>query len=103
MKTLMENVISELLSKRVEGDLIFSTNKSLKMSAQKEMISDYKVSSSQILGLRVIKDGKVGISYTEAMDEEPLDSVISETTRMLYAKSSGLGNTGIKARFAKRP
>ncbi len=76
MKTLMENVISELLSKRVEGDLIFSTNKSLKMSSQKEMISDYKVSSSQILGLRVIKDGKVGISYTEAMDEESLKLMV---------------------------
>jgi len=41
--------------------------------------------------------------HTDAMDEEPLDSVISETTRMLYAKSSALGNTGIKARLAKRP
>ena len=55
----MENVISELQGKRAEGDLIFSSNKSLKMSAQKGMISDYKVSSSQILGLRAIKDGKV--------------------------------------------
>ena len=40
---------------------------------------------------------------TEAIEDEPLDSVISETTRMLYAKSSALGNTGINARLAKRP
>jgi PmbA protein len=74
----MENVISELQGKRAEGDLIFSSNKSLKMSAQKGMISDYKVSSSQILGLRAIKDGKVGISYTEAMDEESLKLMVEQ-------------------------
>ena len=51
MKKLMENVISELQGKRAEGDLIFSSNKSLKMSAQKGMISDYKVSSSHLYSI----------------------------------------------------
>jgi PmbA protein len=76
VKKLMENVMTDLQKKHAEGDLIFSSNKSLKMSSQKEMISEYKVSSSQILGLRVIKDGKVGISYTEAMDEESLNLML---------------------------
>lgn len=34
---------------------------------------------------------------TEAIDDEPLDSVISETMRMVYWKSSGAGSSGISA------
>ena len=40
---------------------------------------------------------------TEAMDEDPFDSVISETTRMVYGKRSISGRTARKARLAKRP
>ncbi|CFV98514.1 Uncharacterised protein [Bordetella pertussis] len=41
--------------------------------------------------------------HTEAIDEEPLDSVISDTRRMVYWKSSGAGSSGSSARLARRP
>jgi hypothetical protein len=41
--------------------------------------------------------------HTEAIDDEPFDSVISETTRIEYGKSAWLGRTATKARLAKRP
>ncbi len=41
--------------------------------------------------------------HTEAIDEEPLDSVISETTRTEYGKSSLDGITATSARLARRP
>lgn len=41
--------------------------------------------------------------HTEAIDEEPLDSVISETTRMVYGNSSRLGITANTPRLARRP
>ncbi len=40
---------------------------------------------------------------TDAMEEEPFDSVISDTTRIEYANSSGVGKTAASARFASRP
>ena len=40
---------------------------------------------------------------TEAIDDEPFDSVISETTRIEYGKSSLVGNTATSARLARRP
>ena len=40
---------------------------------------------------------------TEAIDEEPFDSVISETTRIVYGKSSFFGSTGWIARQASLP
>src|SRR5665648_117578 len=78
MKKIMERIINQLTDHKAEGDLIFSSSKSLKMSSQKGSISEYKVSSSQILGIRAIKDGRVGISYTEAMDDESVSLLIKE-------------------------
>ncbi len=40
---------------------------------------------------------------TEAMEEEPLDSVISDTTRTVYGNSSIVGITASTPRFARRP
>lgn len=78
MKSMMEKVMNNITDKKGEGDLILSTSKSLKMSAQKGEINEYKVSSSQILGVRVIKDNRVGISYTESFDEDSLKLLVKQ-------------------------
>ncbi|MFP5384792.1 MAG: TldD/PmbA family protein [Bacteriovoracia bacterium] len=78
MKDLMEKVINKVTDFKAEADLIYSSSRSLKMSSQKGAISEYKVSSSQILGIRAIKDGKVGISYTESLDEDSLDLLVKQ-------------------------
>ncbi len=41
--------------------------------------------------------------HTDAIDDEPLDSRMSETTRIVYGKSSVLGTTGTSARSASAP
>src|SRR3979409_1750319 len=41
--------------------------------------------------------------HTEAIDEEPLDSKMSETTRIVYGKSSVEGIIGTSARSASAP
>jgi PmbA protein len=78
VKELMERVMNDLADQKAEGDLIYSSSKSLKMSAQKGSISEYKVSSSQILGIRVIKDHRVGVSFSEALDEESIRFMIKQ-------------------------
>src|ERR671927_1242752 len=40
---------------------------------------------------------------TEAIDEEPLDSRMSDTTRIVYGNSSTDGTTGTSARSASAP
>ena len=42
-------------------------------------------------------------AQTVAIELEPLDSVISETTLMAYSNSSGFGNTASKALLANFP
>ena len=43
------------------------------------------------------------VPQTEAIELEPLDSVISETTRMVYGKSSASGMTDCTPRLASLP
>ncbi len=78
MKKLMENVLDRLSDHKAEGDLFYTTSKSLKLSSQKGSLSEYKVSSAQILGVRAIKDGRVGISFTESLDDESLNLLVKE-------------------------
>src|SRR5438309_1494053 len=40
---------------------------------------------------------------TEAIDDEPLDSRISETTRTVYGNLSGVGMTALRLRSARAP
>src|SRR5919202_5927828 len=41
--------------------------------------------------------------HTEAIDDDPLDSKMSDTPRMVYGNSSVLGTTGTSARSASAP
>jgi hypothetical protein len=41
--------------------------------------------------------------HTVAIEDEPFDSVMSDSTRMVYGKSSLLGSTGLSARQASLP
>src|SRR5512141_3012671 len=41
--------------------------------------------------------------HTDAIDEEPFDSVISETTRTTYGNDSMLGLTACTPRLGRRP
>src|SRR6478672_9771317 len=41
--------------------------------------------------------------HTDAIDEEPFDSVISETTRSTYGNASIVGLTACTPRLARRP
>ena len=43
------------------------------------------------------------VPQTDAIELEPLDSVISETTRMVYGNSSSVGITPRTPRLARRP
>lgn len=72
-RNTMEALLDEAKKAGADSaDVIFSTGKSLSMSAQEGQLDTYKVSGSKIAGVRVIKDQKVGISYTEAFDKEAL-------------------------------
>lgn len=73
MKNILEkaqNIAHDL--KIPQFDIILTTGSSLNLSAQQNTLDTYKVSSSSIIGIRVIKDKKIGISYSEDFSDESL-------------------------------
>lgn len=69
-----------------ECDVVLSKGNSLSLSAQNGSIDKYQVSGSQVMGLRVIKDNKVGLSYTESTDKDALK--IAASSAVENAKNS---------------
>ena len=71
-------VIDLVKAAGASGDLIIDQGESLSLKAREGELEEYKVSSSQIFGLRVIKDGKVGTAHSEAVDRDALSSLVEQ-------------------------
>ncbi len=71
-------VMSLLDKAGAEGDLLIDQQSSLALSVKDATLEEHKVSSSQVFGLRVIKDNKAGIAYSEASDDAALKSMVEQ-------------------------
>lgn len=60
------------------GDLIVEEGQSLSLKARDGDLEEYKVSSRQVYGLRVIEDGHVGTAYSEASDPDALTAIVED-------------------------
>lgn len=76
MNHLNEKIEKVLALSKKKGikdiDIITQSSDSFSLKAEKGELSEYKKADTQSLGIRVIKDNRVGISYTEALDDESL-------------------------------
>ena len=78
LKTTIDKVMNMAKAKGAEADCILDKSNVLSLKADEGELSEYKVSGSQVLGIRVIKDGKVGTSYSEALDDESLSFMVDQ-------------------------
>ena len=62
---LIDIALETLTNMEATGDVIFHQEKTLSLSAEKGRISKYQLANHQLLGVRSIKNNKVGISYCE--------------------------------------
>ena len=72
------SVLDRVRQSGAEGDLIIDEGQSLSLKAREGELEEHKVSSSQIFGLRVIKNDRVGTAYSEAADKDALDSMVDQ-------------------------
>jgi PmbA protein len=78
MNLIADQVLDGVKKHGATGDLIIDEGQSLSLKASQGELEEYKVSSSQIFGLRVIKDGRVGTAYSEASDKDALTSMLDQ-------------------------
>lgn len=82
MKNILEKTQSIAHDLKVpQFDIIVNKGSSLSLSAQQNKLETYKVSSSSMIGIRVIKDQKVGISYSEDFSDDSLKTMVKSALK----------------------
>ncbi len=74
----LEYIIDLTKNQNAHADVICTTASNLNLKSDKGIIEEYKVSSGQVFGIRVIKDNKVGLSYSESSSQEALSTMIDQ-------------------------
>lgn len=72
-------ILDQAKSLGATADVIIDEGSSLSLKVENGKLSEHKVSSAQVFGVRTIKDGKVGTAYSEASDDESLSYMVNES------------------------
>lgn len=73
----VDYVLSEAKRQGAEADVIVNRSNSFSLKANQGQLDEYKVSSSQVLGVRVVKDARIATSYSESLEESSLDLMLT--------------------------
>lgn len=73
----VDYVLSEAQRQGAEADVIVNRSSSFSLKANQGELDEYKVSSSQVMGVRVVKDARVATSYSESLEEPSLELMLS--------------------------
>ncbi len=69
-------VLDNVLAAGAVGDLVVQEEASLSLKAHAGELEEHKVTSTRVYGVRVIKNDRAGIAYSEAADPDALDSMV---------------------------
>lgn len=78
IKSTVDKVLDMARKNGAEADCLFDKSSLLSLKAEDSELSEYKVSGSQVVGIRIVKDNKVGTSYSEALDEDSLKFMVEQ-------------------------
>ncbi|MEC7182227.1 MAG: DNA gyrase modulator, partial [Bdellovibrionota bacterium] len=74
---LIEKVLDMAKEKGAkESEVLFAKSSNFSLKANEGKLEEYKVSSSQVMGIRIGKDQRIGISYCEDMQEHSLSLMV---------------------------
>lgn len=73
------NKIFELAKDKVDDiEIILSSGKSFSVRINNQSVESFSYADSNGIGIRIIKDGRVGYSYTEEFSDEAFEMIIKE-------------------------
>ena len=73
-----QRVLDKVLASGAVGDLLVQEESSLSLKAHAGELEEHKVTSTRVYGIRVVKDDRAGIAYSEASDPAALDSMVEQ-------------------------
>lgn len=71
-------VLAEALSRKLEAEAYLAVDRALRVKAQDGEIEAFTLTERRGLGLRVVREGRVGYAYTESFAPEALDRVVAD-------------------------
>ncbi len=77
-KDIADSLLQQVTEAGAEADLIIDESESVSLRASRGQLEEHKVSHTQVLGLRLIKDQQVGVAYSEATDAAALRELVSQ-------------------------
>ena len=96
-----QRVLDKVVESGAVGDLLVHAESSLSLTAHAGELEEHKVKSTRVFGVRVVKDDRAGIAYSEAADPAALESMVEQAfvnasfARVDPAESIAAGNTAL--------
>ena len=73
-----ERILDRVSATGATGDLVVQEQSSLSLKAHNGELEEHKVTSTRVYGVRVVRNDRAGIAYSEAGDAAALDSMVEQ-------------------------
>lgn len=72
----IDHVLEQVKAAGAEADVIANCSNNFSLKANDGELAEYKVTSGQVIGIRVVKDQRVATSYSESLEPASLDIML---------------------------
>ncbi|MHA7880524.1 MAG: TldD/PmbA family protein [Saccharospirillum sp.] len=76
--TYIDDLLQQVIDAGATADVLIDEQTSLSLKARDGTLEEQAVSDTRIIGLRLIKDNKVGLAFSEAADTEALRHLVAQ-------------------------
>ncbi|UXI03769.1 TldD/PmbA family protein [Photobacterium sp. TY1-4] len=74
----IDQVLDRVTAAGADADVIASSSNNFSLKANAGELDEYKVTSGQVIGVRVIKDQRIATSYSESLEPASLDMMVEQ-------------------------
>ncbi|MGR5076290.1 TldD/PmbA family protein [Photobacterium swingsii] len=74
----IEHVLERVQAAGAQADVIANRSNNFSLKANAGELDEYKVTSGQVIGVRIVKDAHVATSYSESLEPASLDAMVAQ-------------------------
>lgn len=78
LQAVVEEVLELAVKHGAHADVIASSNESFSLKSDEGQLSEYKVTASQMIGIRLIKNQHIAVCYSESFAPENLSQMVQQ-------------------------
>ncbi|WP_413111855.1 TldD/PmbA family protein [Thaumasiovibrio sp. DFM-14] len=93
LASAIDSTLQAAANAQCDADVIINQRKQFSLKAENGALSEYKVTSSSALGVRLLKNGKVATSYTESLSPDSIQQMVDMALESMPYTEEALGET----------